>query len=65
LLGESAGNSQLHDVLKEVLGGQHIPLITTASENSKSVIDPLFAASRGVALHCWELVNSGVMALAV
>ena len=57
LLGESAGNSQLHDVLKEVLAEQYIPLVTTASENSKSAIDPLFAASRGVALHCWERVN--------
>lgn len=57
LLGESADNSQLHDVLREVLGGQYIPLVTTANENRKSVIDPLFAASRGVALHCWDLVN--------
>jgi hypothetical protein len=58
LLGESAGNSQqLHDVLKEILGEQYIPLVTTVSESRTSVIDSLFAASNGVAQDCWDRLN--------
>jgi len=57
LLGESAGDRRLHDVLKEVLGEQSGSLVTTVSDGRRRVIDPLFAASRGVAQDCWSRMN--------
>lgn len=57
LLGESAGDRRLHDVLKEVLGEQSGSLVTTASDGRRRMIDPLFAASRGVAQDCWSRMN--------
>lgn len=59
LLGESAGDRRLHDVLKEVLGEQ---LVTAVSDRhgrntGNNIIDPLFAASRGVAWDCWGRMN--------
>lgn len=54
LLGESAGDRRLHDVLKEVLGEQSGSPVTTVSDGRRRIIDPLFAASRGVAQDCWS-----------
>ena len=53
LLGESADNSQLHVVLKKVLGEQFGGFADPARQRVINFIDPLFAASRGVALDCW------------
>lgn len=57
LLGESADDRLLHDVLNEVLGEQSGTLITHASERRARVIEPLFAASRGLAQDCWDRMN--------
>ncbi len=53
ILGESAGDPLLRDVLKEVLGQRYPHLFTAPEQKSMGVIDPLFAASRGLALDCW------------
>lgn len=57
LLGESAGDRLLHDVLKEVLGEQPGTLVTHVGERHARIIDPLFAASRGLAEDCWDRMN--------
>lgn len=57
LLGESAGDRLLHDVLREVLGEKSGTLVTHVSERRARVIDPLYAASRGLALDCWDRMN--------
>lgn len=57
LLGESADDRLLHDVLKEVLDEQSGTLITHVSERRARVIDPPFAASRGLAQDCWDRMN--------
>jgi hypothetical protein len=54
LLGESAGDQRLHDVLKDVLGERFHRLATTVSGEHTKNIDPLYAASRGVAEDCWD-----------
>ncbi|KAL8723922.1 MAG: hypothetical protein Q9166_008220, partial [cf. Caloplaca sp. 2 TL-2023] len=54
LIGESAGDKQLQDVLKEVLSEQSDSLLKGANERRTGVIDPIFAASRGVAYDCWD-----------
>jgi hypothetical protein len=54
LLGESAGDQRLHDVLKDVLGERFYRLATTVSGEHTKNIDPLYAASRGVAEDCWD-----------
>ncbi len=57
LLGESASDRRLHDVLMEVLAEQSGSLVTAAYDERPRVIDPLFAASRGVAYDCWDRMN--------
>jgi len=54
LLGESAGDQRLHDVLKDILGERFYRLATTVSGEHTKNIDPLYAASRGVAEDCWD-----------
>ena len=54
LLGESASDRRLHDVLREVLAEQSGRFVTTANDERARIIDPLFAASRGVAYDCWS-----------
>jgi hypothetical protein len=54
LLGESAGDQQLHDVLKDVLGERYSRLAITVSGEHTKNIDPLYAALRGVAEDCWD-----------
>ena len=53
LMGESASDRRLHDVLKEVLAGQPGDLVTTLSDERPMIVDPLFAASRAAAQNCW------------
>lgn len=48
LLGESASDSLLNDVLKDVLSTQH-DILTTAVERCKGPVYPVFAASMGAA----------------
>jgi hypothetical protein len=58
LLGESVGDQRLHDALEEVLGEQFGRLATTVSDERTEIIDPLYAASRGVAQDCWDRMES-------
>jgi hypothetical protein len=58
LLGEAAGNIQLHEVLKKVLDKHYRRLINSVAQRSSSPIDPLFAASRGVATDCLGRLNN-------
>ena len=58
LLGESAGDQRLHDVLKDVLAEQFGRLAPTASDRRMGITDPLYAASRGVAKDCWDRIES-------
>jgi hypothetical protein len=57
LLGESADDQRLHDVLKDVLGERFYRLATTLSGEHTKNIDPLYAASRGVAEDCLDRLN--------
>ncbi len=57
LLGESESDRRLHDVLREVLAEHFGSLVTTANGERPRIIDPLFAASRGVAYDCWDRMN--------
>jgi hypothetical protein len=57
LLGESVNDRQLHHVLKNVLGEQYDKLVTAATRNEIGTIDPVFAASKGVAFDCWDRLN--------
>jgi hypothetical protein len=57
LLGESAGDSQLNDVLKKVIREEDGRRVVTASQSGSDAIDPLFAASRGAAFDCWDRLN--------
>ena len=57
LLGESAGDQRLHDVLMEVLDEQFGRLATTVTDGRMGIIDPLYAASRGVAQDCWDRIG--------
>ncbi|OJJ79054.1 uncharacterized protein ASPGLDRAFT_53095 [Aspergillus glaucus CBS 516.65] len=58
LLGDSAGDQILHHAPKKVLGEQQAAhLVTTAIDKHKRPTDPLFVASRGVALDCWDRLN--------
>jgi len=53
LLGESAADSRLHDVLKNVLGEQYERLLAATGQSDLGpILDPHFAASRGVAFDC-------------
>ena len=53
LVGESASDRRLHDVLNEVLAEQPGDLVTTLSDKRPMIIDPLFAVSRAAAQNCW------------
>ncbi|KAL8758817.1 MAG: hypothetical protein Q9184_003812 [Pyrenodesmia sp. 2 TL-2023] len=53
LIGDSAGDKQVQDVLKEVLGAKSDTLFKGANERRTGVIDPHFAASRGMAYISW------------
>lgn len=57
LLGESAGDQRLEDVLKEILGEQSGRLFSSVSDRRTKPIDPLFAASNGVAQDCLDRIN--------
>lgn len=58
LLGDSADDRLLHHVLKKVPGEQQAAhLVTTAIDRHKRPTDPLFVASRGLALDCWDWAN--------
>ncbi|KAL8804291.1 MAG: hypothetical protein Q9182_002656 [Xanthomendoza sp. 2 TL-2023] len=57
LTGESAGDQQLEDVLREVLREQAGTLVARAKERC-SKIDPVFAASESVAHDCLDRLNS-------
>ncbi|KAI9754938.1 MAG: hypothetical protein M4579_004474 [Chaenotheca gracillima] len=54
LMGESALDQQLNDALKEVLREQFDSLVKTASDRGTGFDDPVFIASRAVALDCFE-----------
>jgi hypothetical protein len=51
LHGEAANDGLLHEALKETLAGLHMKPALVTGGNS---VDPLFAASRGLAWDCWE-----------
>lgn len=53
LIGESAGDKQLQDVLKEVLKERFDTLLKGVNERRTGVINPLFVASRAVAYDYW------------
>ncbi|KAF2428644.1 hypothetical protein EJ08DRAFT_699061 [Tothia fuscella] len=57
VFGESADSSQLNRILKKVLGEQFERLTDSAHGNEYARIDPLFAASRGVAYDCWDRLH--------
>ncbi|KAL8809923.1 MAG: hypothetical protein Q9200_003001 [Gallowayella weberi] len=57
LTGESAGDQQLEDVLREVQREQTGTLVTSAKER-RTKIDPVFAASESVARDCLDRLNS-------
>ena len=57
LLGESVGDRRLHEVLKEILGERSDNLVTTISDGRARTIDPLFAASRGLAQDRWDRMD--------
>ena len=57
MLGESASNRHVNNVLKEVLGDQSKTLVATMNAGGVGHIDPLVAASRGVAQDCWDRMN--------
>jgi hypothetical protein len=54
LLGESAGDSQLNHALKKVISEEDGRRV---GQGGPDAIDPLFAASRGVAFDCWDRLN--------
>jgi hypothetical protein len=53
LLGESAGDPQLHDVLKKIIGERYGRLMATVDNSGLGVIDPLFVGARGIAYYSW------------
>jgi hypothetical protein len=57
IIGESAGDPRLHDALRRVLGEQFTSVATGKSDLSPPM-DPVFAASRGLAQDCWGRLNS-------
>lgn len=57
LMGESASDQRLADSLKESLGEQFGRLGTIANDARDKKIDPLFAASNGVAQDCLDRKN--------
>ena len=58
LLGESAEDPLLHDALTEVLNERSHDLSAAAWKRSMGSLDPLFAASRGLALDCWDRLTT-------
>ena len=59
LLGESAGDRLLHDALTEVLSECSYDFPAKVLKMPGGSFDPLFAASRGLALDCWDRLNHG------
>ena len=59
LLGESAGDRLLRDALTEALSelSYDFPVAAALGKPAVGSFDPLFAASRGVALDCWDRLN--------
>ena len=57
MLGESASNQRLINVLKDVLADQSNNLVATMDARQVGNMDPVFAASRGVAWDCWDRLN--------
>jgi hypothetical protein len=57
LLGESANDPQLHNVLKKVLGKEYSRMVADASQSRSHLINPVFAASRGVAHDCFNRLD--------
>lgn len=57
LLGESAGDPLLHDALTEVLSERSYDFSAAAWKRPMGSFDPLFAASRGLALDCWDRLS--------
>ena len=58
LLGELAEDPLLHDALTEVLSECSHDLSASAWKRSMGSLDPLFAASRGLALDCWDRLST-------
>lgn len=58
LLGESSGDRLLHDALTEVLSERSFDFPAAALQKPVGSFDPLFAASRGLALDCWDRLSS-------
>lgn len=58
LLGESAGDPLLHDALTEVLSGRSYDFSASTWKKSMGSFDPLFAASNGLALDCWDRLST-------
>ena len=57
LLGERANDSLIHKALKEVLRVHYRNIATKREEVWKDSIEPLFAASSGLAQDCWDRLN--------
>ena len=64
LLGEKAGDALLHEVLKEVLGEEFGGRLSLdggvrgeGGEECSGRIEPVFAASRGLAMDCWDRLD--------
>ncbi|KAL9098005.1 MAG: hypothetical protein Q9163_006242 [Psora crenata] len=57
LLGERADDRLLHRALEEVLRENYRDIATKHGEVYKDSIDPLFAASSGLAQDCWDRLN--------
>jgi hypothetical protein len=53
MLGESAADPQLHNILKKVIGEPYDQLMLTADNGSHAIVNPLFAGSRGAAYDSW------------
>jgi len=58
LLGESANDAGLHDVLEKILGQKYGSYLETSSGAVSNPATPLFAASRAVALDCLRRLKS-------
>ena len=57
LLGERANDHLLHRALEEILRENYRNIATKLEEVWKDSIEPLFAASSGLAQDCWDRLN--------
>ena len=57
LLGERANDRLLHRALEEILRGNCRNIANKRGEGWKDSIEPLFAASSGLAQDCWDRLN--------